>query len=257
MSAPAAARVRLMRDGHVRVQIAGHEIGTGAYTVIGQMAAERLGVPLDEVTRRARRQRSAAGAGRRRLQHHREHLLGRDEGLRRDPQRLSRPRRRRRRWPTRPAAELGRRWRPTARRAARGQRSSARRRRDRGICRVRAARAPSRTPSSSSMHGQARMIGGGSKGKKLMYAFGAEFVEVRVNARDARNPRAAHRRRLRRRPHHEPAHRAQPAMGGMIWGMSLGAARGDRDRPAQRALRQRQSRRLSGPGERRHRRASR
>jgi xanthine dehydrogenase YagR molybdenum-binding subunit len=47
--APAAARVRLQRDGRTRVEIAGHEIGTGAYTVIAQAAAERLGVPVEEV----------------------------------------------------------------------------------------------------------------------------------------------------------------------------------------------------------------
>ncbi len=48
--APAAARVRLQRDGRVRVQIAGHEIGNGAYTVIGQAAAEKLGVPVEKVS---------------------------------------------------------------------------------------------------------------------------------------------------------------------------------------------------------------
>ncbi|HLH48400.1 MAG TPA: xanthine dehydrogenase family protein molybdopterin-binding subunit [Roseiarcus sp.] len=48
--APAAARVRLARDGSARVQIAAHEIGTGAYTVIGQAAAGRLGLDLDRVT---------------------------------------------------------------------------------------------------------------------------------------------------------------------------------------------------------------
>jgi xanthine dehydrogenase YagR molybdenum-binding subunit len=48
--APAAARVRLQRDGRVRVEIAGHEIGNGAYTVIGQAAAEKLGVPVDKVS---------------------------------------------------------------------------------------------------------------------------------------------------------------------------------------------------------------
>src|SRR5206468_2598152 len=47
--APAAARVRLQRDGRTRVEIAGHEIGNGAYTVIAQVAAERLGVPIDKV----------------------------------------------------------------------------------------------------------------------------------------------------------------------------------------------------------------
>ncbi len=45
----ATARVRLMANGEVRVQTAAHEIGTGAYTVIGQAAAERLGVPLEKV----------------------------------------------------------------------------------------------------------------------------------------------------------------------------------------------------------------
>jgi xanthine dehydrogenase YagR molybdenum-binding subunit len=48
--APAAARVRLQRDGRVRVEIAGHEIGNGAYTVIGQAAAERLQIPYDKVS---------------------------------------------------------------------------------------------------------------------------------------------------------------------------------------------------------------
>jgi xanthine dehydrogenase YagR molybdenum-binding subunit len=48
--APAAVRVTLSRQGKVHVGIAVHEIGNGAYTVIGQMAAQRLGVPLAAVT---------------------------------------------------------------------------------------------------------------------------------------------------------------------------------------------------------------
>src|ERR1700760_1771443 len=47
---PAAARVRLLRDGHAKVEIAGHEIGNGAYTVIAQAAAERLGIPFENVS---------------------------------------------------------------------------------------------------------------------------------------------------------------------------------------------------------------
>src|SRR5262249_46584827 len=47
--ATAAARGKLDRSGKVRVAIAAHEIGNGAYTVIGQIAAERLGVPLSNV----------------------------------------------------------------------------------------------------------------------------------------------------------------------------------------------------------------
>ena len=46
---PAAARVRLTSTGDVRVQVAAHEIGNGVYTVLAQMAAERLGVDLSSV----------------------------------------------------------------------------------------------------------------------------------------------------------------------------------------------------------------
>jgi xanthine dehydrogenase YagR molybdenum-binding subunit len=46
----ATARVRLMANGEVRVQTAAHEIGNGAYTVIGQAAAEGLGMPLARVS---------------------------------------------------------------------------------------------------------------------------------------------------------------------------------------------------------------
>jgi xanthine dehydrogenase YagR molybdenum-binding subunit len=47
--APAAARVRLSVDGSILVQIASQDVGTGAYTVIGQQAADMLGVSMDKV----------------------------------------------------------------------------------------------------------------------------------------------------------------------------------------------------------------
>ena len=47
---PAVARVRLLADGSVRVEIAAHDVGTGAYTVIGQVAAEMLAVRPDQVS---------------------------------------------------------------------------------------------------------------------------------------------------------------------------------------------------------------
>lgn len=47
--APATARVRLRSDGDVLVQSASQEIGTGIRTVAGQMAAEQLGVSFDQV----------------------------------------------------------------------------------------------------------------------------------------------------------------------------------------------------------------
>ena len=45
-----AVRVRLSADGHVHVACAGHELGQGMYTMMAQVAAEELGVPLDRVT---------------------------------------------------------------------------------------------------------------------------------------------------------------------------------------------------------------
>ncbi|MBV8849620.1 MAG: xanthine dehydrogenase family protein molybdopterin-binding subunit [Methylobacteriaceae bacterium] len=48
--APSSARVRLSQNGELRVETASHEIGNGAYTVIGQIAAERLGVPYEKVS---------------------------------------------------------------------------------------------------------------------------------------------------------------------------------------------------------------
>lgn len=48
--APCAARVRLTADGEVRVQCGSHEIGTGVRTIAGQMAAERLGVGMDKIS---------------------------------------------------------------------------------------------------------------------------------------------------------------------------------------------------------------
>jgi xanthine dehydrogenase YagR molybdenum-binding subunit len=45
----AAARVSLSPDGSARVQTAAHDIGTGAYTVIAQTAADRLGIDVSHV----------------------------------------------------------------------------------------------------------------------------------------------------------------------------------------------------------------
>ena len=45
----AAARAVLLADGTVVVQSATHDLGTGTYTVMSQVAAEMLGVPVDRV----------------------------------------------------------------------------------------------------------------------------------------------------------------------------------------------------------------
>ncbi|HEX4766261.1 MAG TPA: xanthine dehydrogenase family protein molybdopterin-binding subunit [Lichenihabitans sp.] len=48
--APASARVRLFPDGTARVETASHEIGNGIYTIAAQTAAERLGLPVEKIT---------------------------------------------------------------------------------------------------------------------------------------------------------------------------------------------------------------
>ena len=47
---PAAARVTLTPDGKASVQLAGHEIGTGAYTLVALTAARVLGIPIANVS---------------------------------------------------------------------------------------------------------------------------------------------------------------------------------------------------------------
>jgi xanthine dehydrogenase YagR molybdenum-binding subunit len=43
-------RVTLRPNGHAQVRIAGHDIGTGAYTVVAIVAADRLGLAVEQVT---------------------------------------------------------------------------------------------------------------------------------------------------------------------------------------------------------------
>jgi xanthine dehydrogenase YagR molybdenum-binding subunit len=50
MTLPSGARVRLTPDGGVTVETDMTDIGTGSYTIIGQTAAEMMGVPLERVT---------------------------------------------------------------------------------------------------------------------------------------------------------------------------------------------------------------
>ncbi|MEF0942417.1 xanthine dehydrogenase family protein molybdopterin-binding subunit [Rhizobium sp. BR 362] len=47
---PAAAKVRLFADGKVVVSAAASDIGTGTYTILGQIAAETFDVPIDKIT---------------------------------------------------------------------------------------------------------------------------------------------------------------------------------------------------------------
>jgi xanthine dehydrogenase YagR molybdenum-binding subunit len=47
---PAAARLSLSTQGKAAIQLAGHEIGTGAYTAVAIVVADRLGIPVEDVT---------------------------------------------------------------------------------------------------------------------------------------------------------------------------------------------------------------
>jgi len=46
---PTSVRLRMERDGRVLVQCASHDIGTGTYTVLAQVAADALEIPFDQV----------------------------------------------------------------------------------------------------------------------------------------------------------------------------------------------------------------
>ncbi len=50
MQQPVAARAALTADGRLSVASATADIGTGTYTVMTQIAAEALGLPVEAVT---------------------------------------------------------------------------------------------------------------------------------------------------------------------------------------------------------------
>ena len=64
---PTAVRIVLTANGHAEVACATSDIGTGTYTIMAQVAADMLGLPLDNITRQARRLDAAAIAGRGRI----------------------------------------------------------------------------------------------------------------------------------------------------------------------------------------------
>ncbi|MBZ6077452.1 xanthine dehydrogenase family protein molybdopterin-binding subunit [Microvirga puerhi] len=50
LQVPIAVRIALTANGHAEVSCATSDIGTGTYTIMAQVAADMLGVPLDQVT---------------------------------------------------------------------------------------------------------------------------------------------------------------------------------------------------------------
>ena len=46
---PSSARVRILQDGSAIAESSTHDLGTGAYTILTQIAAETLGLPVERV----------------------------------------------------------------------------------------------------------------------------------------------------------------------------------------------------------------
>jgi xanthine dehydrogenase YagR molybdenum-binding subunit len=224
--APAAARVRLQRDGRARVEIAGHEIGNGAYTVIAQAAAEKLGVAVEKVAvfigdsdlppapvaGGSNSTASTCSAVMMVCEQVRQRLFKAvmpSEGL------VDK---------TKETVGLGQT--PVTRAAKSDQPLDLEKAFDAlGVSVVEeyGEWKPDGAPmdSFSAMHkGQMRMVGGPELKDKIAYAFGAEFVEVRVNrwTHEIRVPRllgafaAGHIV--------NPRTARSQLMGGLIWGMS-------------------------------------
>ena len=91
LQVPITVRIVLTANGHAEVACATSDIGTGTYTIMAQVAADMLGLPLDNISIKLRRLEPSAIAGRRRIV---DRDLGverdRDHG-RRDPRRAAAP----------------------------------------------------------------------------------------------------------------------------------------------------------------------
>ena len=200
-----AVRVRLEADGRVRVQIAAHDLGTGAYTVIGQMAAEQLGVPLSQVQVELGDSRFPPAP-----------VAGGSNTTASCCNAVMKA----------CAAILAKLAPPNA---TTGSNTGTSRNFEEGFKRLGVGAIeeyaeylpPGAKPEAMAQlyHGKP-FLGGGSKGKKLMYALGAEFVEVRVHklTREIRVPRIVGAFAAGRIMNTRTA-RSQ-LMGGMIWGIS-------------------------------------
>jgi xanthine dehydrogenase YagR molybdenum-binding subunit len=224
--APAAARVRLQRDGRTRVEIAGHEIGNGAYTVIGQAAAEKLGVPVEKVAvfigdsdlppapvaGGSNSTASTCSAVMMVCDQIRQRLFKAvmpDEGLvdkAKETVGIGQT----------PSTQAAKSHRPLDLEQAFDALGVS-------VVEEYGEWKPEGAPMDSlrAMHkGQMRMVGGSEMKGKIAYAFGAEFVEVRINrwTHEVRVPRLVGAFAAGHIMNPRTAH--SQLMGGLIWGMS-------------------------------------
>jgi len=199
--AAATARVRLESNGHVRVQSASQELGTGIRTVAAQIAAEQLGVTMADVTVEmgdtdlpaapvsggSNSTASVCSAVLKACEKIRARLLAAGAGA------------------------------PGAR-----ELPELFKKLELGVIEEYGEFVPEGMSAEALQKlyaGQTMMVGG-SERKQVMFAFGAEFVEVRINARthEIRVPRLLGVFAAGRIMNTRTA-RSQ-LMGGLIWGMS-------------------------------------
>jgi xanthine dehydrogenase YagR molybdenum-binding subunit len=225
--AAATARVRLRSDGHVLVQSASHEIGTGIRTVAGQMAAERLGVdfkgvqvemgdtalPPAPVSGGSNSTASVCSAVLLACDRIRGTLFGAATGSRGGPLAGRRP------------AELDlRNGAVIARDGASQPLAEVFKTLGAGAVEEYAEFIPDGAPANAVqlLYAGKTTMTRGTEGRKMKFAFGAELVEVRVHARtrEIRVPRLVGAFAAGRIMNTRTAH--SQLMGGMVWGMSAG-----------------------------------
>jgi xanthine dehydrogenase YagR molybdenum-binding subunit len=212
----AAAQVRLLANGKARVQIAAHELGTGAYTVIGQMAAERLHIPLSAVSVElgdSSLPPAPVAGGSNTTASACSAVMKACDAIR---AKLAYPRN---------TAQIDRATEANEGRAPTGRPETledAFRRIGAGAIEEYAEFLPPGAPANAieQLYAGKPYLGGGSRGEKLMYALGAEFVEVRIHAltREIRVPRMVGAFAAGRIMNTRTAH--SQYMGAMIWGLA-------------------------------------
>jgi xanthine dehydrogenase YagR molybdenum-binding subunit len=220
----AAARVRLNADGHVLVQCASHEIGTGVRTVAAQMAAEQLGVRYEDVEVQmgdTMLPPAPVSGGSNSTASVCSTVLKACEQIR---QRLFDAAVRAEAGPLRGVSKVSLSLQDGAVVNGSVSQKLSETFRSLGTSAIEeyAEFAPPGAPPDAVKQlyaGKSTLVGGPS-GKKAMYAFGAEFVEVRINARtrEIRVPRMVGAFAAGRIMNTRTA-RSQ-LMGGMIWGVS-------------------------------------
>ena len=201
----AAARVRLLADGKARVQIAAHEIGTGVRTVIAQIAAEHLGIPVSNVTVETGDSTlppSPVAGGSNQTASCCSVVMKACDAIR---DKLAPPK-----------ATVG------SNTDTQESLADAFKRLKLGAIEEYAEFLPPGAPPDAikNLYAGKPFLGGGSHAEKLMYSMGAEFVEVRVHAqtREIRVPRIVGAFAAGRLMNTRTA-RSQ-YMGAMIWGIS-------------------------------------